>query len=161
MSETKQRYNNKSIHQNLSKKILLSTIDYLRYKVENEKLTVSEMQSLIRFFCEGLNLEGTADDFAEFPDKGVLVSETREGIINEVTAIRNARQSVLQQVPAIEQEIKACDTLLLELNPQLKREQEQAGKIASLEKQLAGMSDQIAALTGMLSKTLGKKPKED
>ena len=66
MSETKQRYNNKPIHQNLSKKILLSTIDYLRYKVENEKLTVSEMQSLIRVFCEGLNLEGTADDFAEF-----------------------------------------------------------------------------------------------
>lgn len=98
---------------------------------------------------------------AEFPDKGVLVSETREGIINEVTAIRNARQSVLQQVPTIEQEIRACDNLLLDLNPQLKREQEQAGKIASLEKQLAGMSDQIAALTGMLSKTLGKKPKED
>ena len=91
---------------------------------------------------------------AEFPDKGVLISETREGIINE-------RQSVLQQVPTIEQEIKACDNLLIELNPQLKREQEQAGKIASLEKQLAGMSDQIAALTGMLSKTLGKKPKEE
>lgn len=68
MSETKQRYNNKSVYQTLSKKILISTIDYLRYKVENEKLTVAEMQSLVRFFCEGLNLEGTADDFAEFLD---------------------------------------------------------------------------------------------
>lgn len=98
---------------------------------------------------------------AEFPEKGILISETREGIINEVTATRNSRQAVLQQVPAIEQEVKACDALLLELNPQLKHEQEQAGKIARLEQQLAGMSDQIAALTGMLSKSLGKKPKED
>ncbi|MBQ6958142.1 MAG: hypothetical protein IJP77_06255 [Bacteroidales bacterium] len=98
---------------------------------------------------------------AEFPEKGILISETREGIINEVTATRNSRQAILQQVPAIEQEIKACDALLLDLNPQLRKEQEQAGKIANLEKQLAGMSDQIAALTGMLSKTLGKKPKED
>lgn len=50
----------------LSREMLLRSIDFLRYKVENHKLTVGEMRSLVRFFCEGLNLEGTADDFAEF-----------------------------------------------------------------------------------------------
>lgn len=97
---------------------------------------------------------------AEFPEKGVLVSETREGIINEVTAMRNTRVAAIQQMPKLQQEVEACDNLLLELNPQLRKEQEQAGKIARLEQQLAGMSDQIAALTGMISKSLGKK-KED
>lgn len=97
---------------------------------------------------------------AEFPDKGVIISETRDGIVNEINVIRNASQTAIDQVDAHKRVIAACDQLLLDLNPQLKHEQEQAGKIARLEEQLAGMSDQIAALTGMLSKSLGKK-KED
>lgn len=98
---------------------------------------------------------------AEFPDKGVILSETRDGIVNEINVIRNASQTAIDQVDLHRRIISSCDQLLLDLNPQLKHEQEQAGKIARLEEQLAGMSDQIAALTGMLSKTLGKKSKED
>ena len=97
---------------------------------------------------------------AEFPDKGVILSETRDGIVNEINVIRNASQTAIDQVDVHKRIIASCDQLLLDLNPQLKHEQEQAGKIARLEEQLAGMSDQIAALTGMLSKSLGKK-KED
>ena len=98
---------------------------------------------------------------AEFPDKGVLISETREGIINEVNAIRSASQTAIDQVEAHKRVIASCDQLLFDLNPQLKKDQEQAQEIATLKQQLAGMSDQIAALTGMLSKSLGKKPKEE
>lgn len=46
--------------------MLLRAIDFLRYKVENDKLSVREYQDLASFFGESLNLEGTADDFAEF-----------------------------------------------------------------------------------------------
>lgn len=97
---------------------------------------------------------------AEFPDKGVILSETRDGIVNEINVIRNASQTAIDQVDLHRRIIASCDQLLLDLNPQLKHEQEQAGKIARLEEQLAGMSDQIAALTGMLSKSLSKKKEE-
>lgn len=97
---------------------------------------------------------------AEFPDKGVILSETRDGIVNEINVIRNASQTAIDQVELHKRIIASCDQLLLDLNPQLKHEQEQAGRIASLEERLAGMSDQIAALTGMLSKSLGKKKEE-
>ena len=97
---------------------------------------------------------------AEFPDKGVILSETRDGIVNEINVIRNASQTAIDQVDLHRRIIASCDQLLLDLNPQLKHEQEQAGKIAKLEQQLAGMSDQIAALTGMLSKSLSKKKEE-
>lgn len=97
---------------------------------------------------------------AEFPDKGVIISETRDGIVNEINVIRNASQTALGQVDLHKRIIESCDALLLELNPQLKHEQEQAGKIARLEEQIAGMSEQIAAMTGLLSKSLGKKKEE-
>lgn len=104
---------------------------------------------------------------AEFPDRGVLISETREGIINEVNAIRGASQTAIEQVENHRKVITACDQLLFELNPQLKKEQEQSAEIANLKQQLSEMSgrfdsvnDQLAALTGMLSKSLGKKKEE-
>ena len=97
---------------------------------------------------------------AEFPEKGVLISETRDGIINEVNAVKSASVSALQQVDAHKRIIESCDKLLFDLNPQLRKDQEQAQEIANLKEQLSGMSEQIAALTGMLSKSLGKKKEE-
>lgn len=97
---------------------------------------------------------------AEFPDKGVILSETRDGIVNEINVIRNASQTAIDQVDLHRRIIASCDQLLLDLNPQLKHDQEQASKIARLEEQLAGMSEQIAAMTGLLSKSLGKKKEE-
>lgn len=105
---------------------------------------------------------------AEFPDKGVIISETRDGIINEVNAIKSASVTALQQVDMHKGIIASCDKLLFDLNPQLRKEQEQAAEIASLKEQMSDMSgrfdavnEQLAALTGMLSKSLGKKPKEE
>jgi hypothetical protein len=97
---------------------------------------------------------------AEFPEKGIIISESRDGVINEVTAIRGNAVSELDKRSYYEQTVANCDQILLDVNPDLKREQEQGGKIAKLEQQLAGMSDQIVALTGMLSKSLGKKKEE-
>lgn len=64
-----QSYNNSSSGQAISKKILLNAIDFLRYKVEHDSLTVGEAERLMRFFCEGLDLKGTADEFARFYGK--------------------------------------------------------------------------------------------
>ena len=116
-----------------------------------------------------IELDGKVENFqriplnssiAEFPDKGILISETRDGIINEVNAIRSASQTAIEQVDMHRRVVASCDQLLFELNPQLKKEQEQANEIANLKEQLSGMSEQIAALTGMLSKSLGKKKEE-
>lgn len=116
-----------------------------------------------------IEIDGKAETFpriplnstiAEFPDKGVIISETRDGIINEVNVIRSASQTAIDQMEAHKRVVASCDQLLYDLNPQLRKDQEQAQEIANLKQQLAGMSDQIAALTGMLSKSLSKKKEE-
>ena len=105
---------------------------------------------------------------AEFPDKGYIISETRDGIVNEVNVIMGNSQTALEQEPMHRKIIESCRALLMEVNPQLRKEQEQADEIASLKKQLSEMSgrfesvnDQLAAITGMLSKSMGKKTKEE
>ena len=39
-----------------------------------------------------------SSSIAEFPDKGIILSETREGLVNEIGAIRNASQMAIEQV---------------------------------------------------------------
>ena len=97
---------------------------------------------------------------AEFPEKGIIVSETKDGVVNEINAIMGTATSEIEKMPYYEQTVANCKQILLDINPELKREQEQAAEIATLKEQLAGMSDQIAALTGMISKSLGKKKEE-
>ena len=98
---------------------------------------------------------------AEFPEKGIIISETRDGVINEVGAIRGDAVSNLEKRSFYEQTVANCDQILMEINPELKQEQEQATKIAGLENKIAEMSEQIAAMSGLLSKSLGKKTKEE
>ena len=54
---------------NFAKRIILEFLDFIRYKVENDRLTIEEADSIARTIESGLSLTGTADDFARFYGK--------------------------------------------------------------------------------------------
>ena len=51
---------------NIWKRIILEILDFLRYKVENDKLTLSEAESIARAIESNLELSGTVDDLSKF-----------------------------------------------------------------------------------------------
>ena len=53
-------------NQTLVKRILSDFLGFLRYKVDNDKLTLEEEQALVRLIEENLPLYGTSDDFARY-----------------------------------------------------------------------------------------------
>lgn len=48
------------------KKIILEVLDFIRYKVENDRLTMSDAESIARTISSNLELEGTIEDLASF-----------------------------------------------------------------------------------------------
>ena len=64
-----QIYDNMPKEQNLGKRIVLEFLDFIRYKIENDSLTLEEADSIAKTLESGLNLTGTADDFARFYGK--------------------------------------------------------------------------------------------
>ena len=52
--------------QNLAKKILSEFLGFLKYKVDNDKLTLDEEQALVNLIEGNLPLSGTSDDFADY-----------------------------------------------------------------------------------------------
>jgi len=51
---------------NIWKGIVLEFLDYLRYKVANDRLTMRETESMARTIESGLDLHGTVEDFSRF-----------------------------------------------------------------------------------------------
>ena len=91
---------------------------------------------------------------ANFPDKGMYVSEDQGMIINEITAMRDNSQRVVDSYDAHKSMRDKCDALLLSLNPEKQKEIQN-------EKEMAELKGAIAQLKSMLSAALGTKKKEE
>ena len=105
---------------------------------------------------ETVNLAGlpATASVANFPDKGMFVSEDQGMVINELTAMRDNSQRVVDSYDAHKALRDKCDALLLSLNPEKQKELAQA-------KELSELRGQLDEMKRMLSAVLGTKPKED
>lgn len=54
---------------NFAKRIILEFLDFIRFKIENDSLTMEEADSIAKTIENSLNLTGTTDDFARFYGK--------------------------------------------------------------------------------------------
>lgn len=91
---------------------------------------------------------------ANFPDKGIFVSEDQGLIINELTSMRDNSQRIVESYDANKALRDKCDALLLSLNPEKQKEMQNA-------KEMADLKGELAEMKRMLSAFLGAKPKEE
>lgn len=80
---------------------------------------------------------------ANFPDKGLFIATDRTAVLREIEAMSSASKQVLESVPAHQKMVQDCEALLVELNPDRKKEAQQTqemnamrGEIAELKKTL-------------------------
>lgn len=92
---------------------------------------------------------------ANFPEKGMFIATDKSAILREVESMASASRQVLEQIPAHEKIVKDCEELLLQLQPDRKKEVQQAQEIESLKTQLQSMNGKFDQLVGMLSAKFG------
>lgn len=56
-------------NQSRGKQIILEFIDFIRYKIVSDSLTLEEADSIAKTLENSLNLTGTAEDFSKFYGK--------------------------------------------------------------------------------------------
>lgn len=91
---------------------------------------------------------------ANFPDRGIFISEDQGMAVNELTAMRDNSQRIVDSYDAHRAMRDKCDELLVSLNPEKQTQMQNA-------KEMAVLKGEIAELKGMLSAFLGTKKKED
>lgn len=97
---------------------------------------------------------------ADFGINGMVVSESRDAMINEIDGFKKISERALADVEQHQHIVTECDTMLKALNPQLKREAEQSQDIENLKRSMADLRGDMNDIKGMLTKALGRK-KED
>ena len=85
---------------------------------------------------------------------GMVISESRDAICNEVDTMRKASIRVIESVEQHKGIVEKCDALLAELNPQIKQEVERTKEFDSLKQEVGGLKENLLELKGMLSKLL-------
>ena len=90
---------------------------------------------------------------ANFPDKGMFVSEDQGMVVNEVTAMRDNSQRIVDSYDAHKALRDKCEALLLSLDPERQKEVQSA-------KEMADLKGELAEMKRMLSAFLGSKTKE-
>lgn len=98
---------------------------------------------------------------ADFGTNGVVISESKDAILNEIDAYKKVSERALADVDRHRKTVAACDAMLADLNPQIKREAEQSAEIESLKQGMANLRDDLTDIKALLSKALNRKNKED
>lgn len=91
---------------------------------------------------------------ADFGNAGMVVSESKDAIINEIDGFRKTSQRVLDEVDRHKYIVEQCDIMLAELNPQLKKEAEQSAEIENIK-------HEMTAIKAMLEQALGHNSKKE
>lgn len=96
---------------------------------------------------------------ANFPDKGIFIATDKSSILRELETMMTASKQVLEQIPAHQKMIKECDRLLVELQPERRKEAQQEKEIENLKTQLTTMSDKFDKVVELLSVKFGNMDK--
>ena len=89
---------------------------------------------------------------ANFPDKGIFVSEDQGLVVNELTSMRDNSQRIVDSYDAHKALRDKCDALLLSLNPEKQKEMQNAKEMAELKGELTEMKKLLSAFLGTKTK---------
>lgn len=91
-----------------------------------------------------------------FGNDGVIVSDSKESMLNEVTSIRENSKLQLEKMKYYEETYATCDELVRELDPKSAKEYEYDTKISKLEEKVIGIESNITDIKTMLKEALNK-----
>lgn len=89
---------------------------------------------------------------ANFPEKGIFISEDQGMAVNEITSMRDNSKRIVESYDAHKAMCDRCDALLLSLNPEKQKELQNAKEMEALKGELAEMKRMLSAVLGTKSK---------
>ena len=133
------------------------------------------MQGLVVDLSISIGAESTSVEFpvngvsANYPEKGWFISPDSQLVSKEIKAMDNASKQFLAQKPWHEMVIQKSPSLLMQLNPDMQKEAQQAEEIAMLKAQIEEMKRGYSDTGNKLDKVLAllavdsprKKQKEE
>ena len=108
-----------------------------------------------------VKVDGETMEFKKLPSSasiadsgkdGVVVSDNKEVMNNEVESMLQSSQSILDRVDYHKKVVENCNQILRVLNPRLAKEKERDDDISNLKNKIGGLEDKMDKILTILAK---------
>lgn len=82
----------------------------------------------------------------------VVISETKQGIQNEVETILTNSKNILDNIDTYKQNIEDCEQILKQLNPQFAKDKERDDRLSSLEDRFGNVESKLDKIFELVKK---------
>ena len=82
----------------------------------------------------------------------IIISETKQGIQNEVEAILTNSKNILDNIDVYKQNIEDCENILKQLNPQFAKDKERDERLSNLENKFDGIESKLDKIFEIIKK---------
>ena len=82
----------------------------------------------------------------------VIISETKQGIQNEVETILTNSKNILDNIDTYKQNIEDCEKILKQLNPQFAKDKERDDRLQNLESRFDGVESKLDKIFELIRK---------
>ena len=82
----------------------------------------------------------------------LLISETKQGIQNEVETVLTNSRNIIENIENYKQNIKDCENILKQLNPQYAKDKERDDRLYNLETRFDGVESKLDKIFNLIQK---------
>ena len=82
----------------------------------------------------------------------LIISETKQGIQNEVESVLTTSQNILNNIETYKSNIKNCEDILKQLNPQFAKDKERDDRLQNLESRFDGVETKLDKIFELIKK---------
>lgn len=92
------------------------------------------------------------NSYVSYNNGKVIISETKQGIQNEIEGILQNRQHILENIETYKQEIIQCESILKKINPQFAIDKERDERLSNLESRFDGFESKLDKIFNLVQK---------
>ena len=82
----------------------------------------------------------------------VIISETKQGIQNEVETILTNSRNILENIDLYKQNVEDCEKILKQINPQFAKDKERDDRLQNLESRFDGVESKLDKIFDLIKK---------
>ena len=82
----------------------------------------------------------------------IIISETKQGIQNEVETILTNSKNILDNIDIYKQNVEDCENILKQINPQFAKDKERDDRLQSLENRFDGVESKLDKIFDLIKK---------
>lgn len=94
----------------------------------------------------------SVNSFVTYNNGKLLISETKQGIQNEVETILANSKNILENIDTYKQNVEDCESILKQLNPQFAKDKERDDRLLNLETRFDGVESKLDKIFDLIKK---------